>query len=216
MTASPEESVFLNCPFDERYTPLFDALLFATVCCGFVPRSALESGAVAEPRIDRVVRTLFASRYSIHDLSRSRGEGAEGWARLNMPLELGIAMARRYITRHRRERHDWLLLVAEGHSFRRFISDLSGFDPEKAPVFLPCIPPSAALGAGAAPPVGAVEVEEEAAGRRLLRHLPAHRQHRRGPGDQKRPCQIEPLVAPASLPVPCHRPLESRAPRSAA
>jgi hypothetical protein len=130
MNAAPEKSVFLNCPYDERYAPLFDALLFATVCCGFVPRSALESGAVAEPRIDRVVRTLFASRYSIHDLSRSRGEGAEGWARFNMPLELGIAMARRYVTRHRSERHDWLLLVADGHAFRRFISDLAGFDPE--------------------------------------------------------------------------------------
>jgi len=123
-------SVFLNHPYDPGYAPLSDALLFATVCCGFVPRSALEAGAVAEPRIDRVVRTLFSSRYSIHDLSRARGEGEENWSRFNLPLELGIAMARRYITRRRAHRHDWLLLVPAGLAYRRFLSDLAGFDPE--------------------------------------------------------------------------------------
>jgi hypothetical protein len=130
MNPPPDKSVFLNLPYDERYAPISDALLFATVCCGFVPRSAREAGAVAEPRIDRVVRILFASRYSIHDLSRSRGEGEENWSRFNMPLELGIAMARRYATKDRAQRHDWLLLVADGHGFRRFLSDLAGFDPE--------------------------------------------------------------------------------------
>jgi len=95
-----------------------------------VPRSARETGAVAEPRLDRVVRTLFSSRYSIHDLSRARGEGEENWSRFNMPLELGIAVARRHVTRRRADRHDWLLLVSAGHSYRRFLSNLAGFDPE--------------------------------------------------------------------------------------
>lgn len=31
-------SVFLNCPFDDSFAPLFDALVFATTCCGFTPR----------------------------------------------------------------------------------------------------------------------------------------------------------------------------------
>ena len=129
MKAEPEKSVFINCPFDAAYAPLFDAIIFATVCCGFTPRSALESEDVAEPRMDRIVRTLFESRYSIHDLSRSKGEGREGLARFNMPLELGIAMARRYMTRDSEQPHDWLLLVPSGHHHDRFISDLSGFDP---------------------------------------------------------------------------------------
>lgn len=129
MKIEPEKSVFINCPFDSAYAPLFDALILATVSCGFTPRSALESGTTAEPRMDRIVRTLFESRYSIHDLSRSKGEGREGFARFNMPLELGIAMARRYMTRDSEQQHDWLLLVPPGHDHHRFISDLSGFDP---------------------------------------------------------------------------------------
>jgi len=116
------KSVFLNHPYDERYVPLADALVFAVVCCGFVPRSARESGTVAVPRMERIVGALRASRYSIHDLSR--------WNRFNLPLELGIAMALRHLRAERRDAHDWLLLVAGGRSFRRFVSDLAGFDPE--------------------------------------------------------------------------------------
>ena len=129
MKIEPDKSVFINCPYDAAYTPLLDALIFATVCCGFVPRSAVELGAVAEPRMERILRTLFDSRYSIHDLSRSRGEGEEGFARLNMPLELGIAMARWYSTRGTEQQHDWLLLISSGHPYQHFLSDLSGFDP---------------------------------------------------------------------------------------
>jgi hypothetical protein len=125
----PEKSVFINCPFDREYAPLFDAIVFATVCCGFIPRSALESGDVAEPRLARITRAIFNSRYSIHELSRCSGEGDENLARFNMPLELGMAMAKRFIGGV--EDHDWLVLVPEGHAYGRFISDLAGFDPPK-------------------------------------------------------------------------------------
>ena len=36
------QSVFLNCPFDEQYTPLFQATIFAIMDCKFSPRCALE------------------------------------------------------------------------------------------------------------------------------------------------------------------------------
>lgn len=129
MQIALEQSVFINCPFDSEYTSLLDAILFATVCCGFIPRSAREPGPAAELRIERILRLLFESRHSIHDLSRHKGEGDEGFARLNMPLELGIAIARWYMTRESGQRHDWLLLVPSGGQHHRFISDLSGFDP---------------------------------------------------------------------------------------
>lgn len=129
LKTDPATSVFINCPFDREFAKRFDAIVFATVCCGFLPRSALESGSVAEPRMERITRAIFASKYSIHDLSRCRGEGDELLARFNMPLELGIAMARRYRERRKRLRHDWLLLVPEGHQYLTFISDLAGFDP---------------------------------------------------------------------------------------
>lgn len=127
----PSKSVFINCPFDLDFASLFDAIVFATVCCGFLPRSALESGSVAEPRMERITRAIFSSKYSIHDLSRCRDEGDEHLARFNMPLELGIAMARRYTRTKKFERHDWLLLVPEGHQYIKFISDFAGFDPSR-------------------------------------------------------------------------------------
>lgn len=125
----PEKAVFINCPFDDEFEPRLDAILFATVCCGFIPRSALESGSVAQSRMDRIVQAIFSSRYSIHDLSRCRGEGSEQLARFNMPLELGIAMAHRFLGTRKSQRHDWLLLVPEGHVYLKFVSDLAGFDP---------------------------------------------------------------------------------------
>ena len=79
--------------------------------------------------MQRITRAIFSSKYSIHDLSRCKGEGDELLARFNMPLELGIAMARRYMQNRKAERHDWLLLVPEGHQYLKFISDLAGFDP---------------------------------------------------------------------------------------
>jgi hypothetical protein len=72
---------------------------------------------------------FFESKYSIHDLSRCQGAGDANLARFNMPLELGIAMARRYLARRAAERHDWLVMVPTGHEYGRFISDLAGFDP---------------------------------------------------------------------------------------
>ena len=126
----PKLSVFINCPYDAEFAPLFDAIVFATVCCGFVPRSALESGSVAEPRMERICRAICASKYSIHDLSRCKGEGTEQLARFNIPLELGIAIARRYTETDDVQRHDWLLLVPQDHQYAKFVSDLAGFDPK--------------------------------------------------------------------------------------
>jgi hypothetical protein len=127
LALEPDRSVFINCPFDAEYGRTFDAIVFSVACCGFIPRSALESGDIAVPRMERIIRAVYSSYYSIHDLSRCRGEGDERLARFNMPLELGIAMARRFETKSRK--HDWFVLVPEGHLYAGFISDLAGFDP---------------------------------------------------------------------------------------
>ncbi len=76
----------------------------------------------------RITRAIFQSKYSIHDLSRCRGEGDANLARFNMPLELGIAMARRFLNKRAVDRHDWLVIVPLGHQYNRYVSDLAGFD----------------------------------------------------------------------------------------
>jgi hypothetical protein len=124
----PRKSVFINCPFDTQYEPLFDALLLAIVSCGFIPRCAIESGDVAVSRMERIFVALQSSAYSIHDLSRCQGEGEHLLARFNMPLELGIAMTRRRVQSNGGASHDWLVLVPNDAPYGRFISDLAGFD----------------------------------------------------------------------------------------
>lgn len=124
----PTKSVYINCPYDEGFADRFDAIVFATVACGFSPRSALESGTGADPRMERITKAIFSSKYSIHDLSRCKGEGDESLARFNMPLELGIAMARRFMQGRKAVRHDWMVLVPAGDYSERFLSNLNGFD----------------------------------------------------------------------------------------
>jgi len=36
------KGVFINCPFDAQYKPLFDGIVFAVLDCGLWPRCALE------------------------------------------------------------------------------------------------------------------------------------------------------------------------------
>jgi hypothetical protein len=123
-------SVFINCPYDEAYRPIFDAIVFATVCCGFLPRCAVETGCTAVPRMDRITKAILSSKYSIHDVCRCRGEGDANLARFNMPLELGVAMAQRFGP-NEDGGHDWLLLVPRGSPYVQFLSDLAGFDPKQ-------------------------------------------------------------------------------------
>lgn len=67
-------------------------------------------------------RAIFNCKYSIHDLSRCTGEGSDNFARFNMPLELGMAMARRFMDPD----HDWLVLIPREHAHLQFISGFGG------------------------------------------------------------------------------------------
>jgi hypothetical protein len=107
------------------------AAVFSVVAHGFVPRSARETEGDPEPRFSRILKTIAACKYSIHDLSRSTGEGDDNLARFNMPLELGMAAAFRFEREGSARPHRWLALVPEGYAYQRVISDLAGFDPAR-------------------------------------------------------------------------------------
>jgi len=74
MAASPktpyDRCVFVNCPFDAAYKPLLDAILFAIHDCGFIARTALEVTGSAETRLDKIIRIIRESRWSLHDIIR--------------------------------------------------------------------------------------------------------------------------------------------------
>lgn len=124
----PEFSVFVNCPFDRGFRSNLDAIVLSCVSAGFLPWTAGSTGATSRGRIERILEGIAWCRYSIHDLSRYRGEGAENLSRLNMPLELGIAMGVR--GRNPDEQaHDWMVMCPAESDFKRYVSDLAGIDP---------------------------------------------------------------------------------------
>jgi hypothetical protein len=126
---SYDRSVFLNCPFDDLFEPLFHAAVLTIAALGFTPRCARESEGEADPRIDRIAKGLRESKYSIHDLSRFQVVAADNLPRFNMPLELGMALSLRYVGKVSGSPHNWVSLVPPGFVHQRFISDLAGFDP---------------------------------------------------------------------------------------
>ena len=128
MAASRSASVFINCPFDTQYQPIFDAVVFCVVACGFVPRCTLELTDVAEVRIDKIYRLINQCDLSIHDISRTE-VAAQPYQlpRFNMPLELGIFLgAKRFGGRSSQKR--CLILDRAPYRYQRFISDIAGQD----------------------------------------------------------------------------------------
>lgn len=122
--------VFINCPFDDAYTPVFDALVLVAVAYNFAPVTSAADGDTGIARIERLRDQLRNAPYSLHDLSRCTGEGELNIARMNMPLELGMAMMRQHLGGLIEDLgpHTWAALVPEDRLADRFISDLAGYD----------------------------------------------------------------------------------------
>ena len=51
----PESQVFINCPFDDEYRPLFRAMVFTIYKCGFLPRCAAEVSDSGQNRLDKIM-----------------------------------------------------------------------------------------------------------------------------------------------------------------
>ncbi|HKP77107.1 MAG TPA: hypothetical protein VJT67_16365 [Longimicrobiaceae bacterium] len=128
MVAAYDDNVFINCPFDDAYRPLFRALVFAIHDCGLEARSALELDDGAEVRIEKIQRIIGECRHSIHDLSRTELDVRSGLPRMNMPFELGLFLgAKRYGT-GRQKRKTSLIFDAKPYRYQKFLSDLAGHD----------------------------------------------------------------------------------------
>ena len=128
MTTAYEFNVFVNCPFDEGYAPLFDAIVFTVHDCGFVARCALEVSNSAQVRIDKIFEMIAECRYGIHDISRTELDAASGLPRFNMPLELGLFLGARRYGRGRQREKACLVLDREPYRYQKFCSDIAGQD----------------------------------------------------------------------------------------
>lgn len=122
------DQVFINCPFDAGYEPIFDALVFAIFDCGFVARCALEIEDSSQNRLDKIFAIIDRCKFAIHDLSRTELDPSTRLPRFNMPLELGIFLgAKRYGRGYNAEK-TCVILDTDRFRYQRFISDISGQD----------------------------------------------------------------------------------------
>jgi hypothetical protein len=120
-------NVFINCPFDDEYKPMFDAIVFTIQLTGFRPRSALEAMNAATNRLQKIMNIIAQCKYGIHDLSRTEF-GVNGLPRFNMPLELGIDLGASKYGESRLRSKTLLILDRTRFRYQRFVSDISGQD----------------------------------------------------------------------------------------
>jgi len=112
-----QKNVFINCPFDRSYRPIFDALVFAVHDAGYVARSAQEVRDTGEVRIEKVLRLVRESRFGIHDISRTTLDRATRLPRFNMPLELGLFLGAREFGDRRQRKKVPLVLERQKYSY---------------------------------------------------------------------------------------------------
>ena len=129
MTAPPfERSVFVNCPFDESFAPLLQAIAFCVTQLGFFPRLAPENADNAATRLDRILDLIRGSKYGIHDLSRCKSSTADEYARLNMPFELGLDHSCARFGGEDLRQKTILILEEKRYDYQKSLSDISGWD----------------------------------------------------------------------------------------
>lgn len=130
MTLPPpfEQSVFINCPFDDEFAPILQAMAFCVVYLGFYPRLAPENADNAAARLDRIIELVKGSKYGIHDLSRCKASAVGEYSRMNMPFELGIDHACRRFGGGEFSGKSILILEQSRFDYQKVLSDISGWD----------------------------------------------------------------------------------------
>jgi hypothetical protein len=130
LPANYVKNVFINCPFDEQYQPIFNAIVFAVNDLGLRPKSAKDESNAGDVRFNKIQDLISQCKYSIHDISRTDVDRATRLPRFNMPLELGLDLGcKRYGKAYHQEK---VILVLDINRFRYrdFISDIAGQDIE--------------------------------------------------------------------------------------
>jgi len=125
--AGYNDSVFINCPFDDEYVPILRAIIYTVYRCGFSPKTALDEDDGLDYRLGKIIRKIRDSRYGIHDLSRIELNSAN-YPRFNMPFELGIFFGARMLGDDSQRRKNALVLERTKYSYQQYISDLNGID----------------------------------------------------------------------------------------
>ena len=126
LIAHRDYQVFLNFPYDDSYLPLATAMQFGVVAAGLIPVCAKDLTTQAQPRLGMLVSAIACCQYSVHDLSRSKGEGTMNFSRMNMPIESGMALF--HALNSQRRDHTCTFFVQNNFEYKAYASDLAGLD----------------------------------------------------------------------------------------
>lgn len=128
MNSDYANNVFINCPFDDKYNSIRNAMVFAIFDCGFIPRSALEEDDGGNVRFEKIKHLISISKFGVHDISRTELDTKNKLPRFNMPLELGVFVgATKFGDSHQRKKNT-LILDRKEYRYQIFMSDIAGQD----------------------------------------------------------------------------------------
>ena len=68
-----EYGVFVNCPFDESYRSIFEAIVFAIHDCGYVARCSLEVSDASQVRIEKIAAIIVPANSAFTIFRELRG-----------------------------------------------------------------------------------------------------------------------------------------------
>ncbi len=122
------KGVFINCPFDSVYQPIFNAIVFAIYDLGFVAGCSLEVDDASEIRLNKIMRIIGQCAYGIHDISSVSLSGGIKLPRFNMPLELGLFLGCKQFGGGAQRKKAVLILDSKPYRYRASISDIAGQD----------------------------------------------------------------------------------------
>ena len=123
------DHVFINCPFDTEYKPLFYATIFAIHDAGFVARCALEAIDSGPNRLLKIRKIIEECKYGIHDISRTETSSTTGLPRFNMPYECGLFWGCLFFGKPEQRKQKRILVLDNiEFRYRASISDISGQD----------------------------------------------------------------------------------------
>lgn len=127
-TNNYNDNVFINCPFDDGFAPLFRAFTFTVLDCGFIPRCSLELDDATEFRLESIIKIIRECRYGIHDISRIELDEKSKLPRFNMPFELGIFYSAKHYGGVTHKNKRCIILERNKYRYQKYISDIAGID----------------------------------------------------------------------------------------
>ncbi len=120
--------VFINCPFDTEFKPIFNAIVYTVVRSGYRARCAMETDDAAENRLGKIIKIISECPFGVHDISRTETSGHPPLPRFNMPLELGLWLGAHHLGRNDQIGKRCIVFDSEQYRYPKFISDIGGQD----------------------------------------------------------------------------------------